>query len=93
MNGKARLDKSQRLTDAEQVIFQEYITADCQWSFKEWLPQSHDDWDYFVEFESYIVANCKKTYQSGRYDAASKDELEILKLHGAWMIHSNHFTH
>ncbi|MCA9828291.1 MAG: hypothetical protein KC444_07885 [Nitrosopumilus sp.] len=78
LNGKAKLTSPQRLTDTEQEIFNEFNMANCQFKFRDWLPQSHIDWDYYVELESYLKSTCDKMTPQ---DIAKQDKetLEYLK--------------
>lgn len=71
-----------RLTDAEGEIFLEYVNSYCQYKFREWLPQDHKDWGFFVELESYNQATCEKIKQSGKTEELDPELIEGLKKTG-----------
>ena len=82
LNGKIRSNSAQRLTDVEQKAFEEYTVTNCQMIFREWLPQTHEDWNYFIELESYNESICEKIKQSDRVIELSQEQIEGLKIMG-----------
>ena len=43
-----------------QDVIDEFTDAGCYRSFREWMPQSHPDWDLFVVGESVLKTSCEK---------------------------------
>jgi len=69
---------SNNFIEENQEKFTEFVNANCDHSFREWLPETHPSWRPFVVGENGRKENCK-TYLSGESEFRESD-VENLKL-------------
>ena len=69
---------SHNFIEENQEKFTEFVNANCDHSFREWLPETHLSWSSFVVGENGRKENCK-IYLSGE-SGFKESDVENLKL-------------
>ena len=69
---------SHNFIEENQEKFTEFVNANCDHSFREWLPEIHPSWNSFVVEENGRKENCK-IYLSGE-SGFKESDVENLKL-------------
>ena len=52
-------DDYKLIADNQQLNMEFFITTDCADSFRDWMPENHEDWDDFVDYETNKKSNCE----------------------------------
>ena len=52
-------DSRYKFDEENQKISKEMLDADCNGSFREWLPETHPKWDQFIAVENNRIKNCE----------------------------------
>jgi len=47
------------IADTQHLNMEFFITTDCADSFRDWMPENHEDWDDFVYFENNKKSICE----------------------------------
>ena len=71
-------DRNYKLIEANQKIFSEFLSSDCNNSFRTWMDESHPDWSDFIAGENNRIDTCKR-YLAGEGTYTDFD-IENLKL-------------
>lgn len=73
LEGRLSEDPNSKVTGENKDVFTEWLDAGCQLSYREWMPETHPDWDQMVIGENNRINSCGK-YLRGEVEMSELDK-------------------